>query len=105
LGSTFADTIAQRLFELLPRHPPKRMIAYRDRYEHHLIMLVSDSEREATEPLLTAFFADPDRSGSFFNCSADEAKSAMLHRFGAASAMARYYRRHGHVRRRTPSRR
>lgn len=89
-GPTFADTIAQRLFGLLPQQLPRTMLDYRDRFEHHLIMVVSDTEKQATDELLTSFFAESGRGGSFFICTDDEAESAMLQRFGAASAATRY---------------
>lgn len=93
-GATVADTIAQRIFALLPAPLPKRMLEYRDRFEHHLIMVVDDAQRTVTEACLTTFFAVLGRGGSFFVCSDDEATSAMLHRFGAASAMTRYFNIH-----------
>lgn len=94
LGETFADTIAQTVFAVLPPQLPKRMIEYRDRFEHHLIMVIDDTEKTATEAFLTSFFAEQGRCGSFFICVDDEARSAMLHRFGAASSMTRYYNMH-----------
>lgn len=94
LGPTFADSLAQFAFGLLPRQLPRRMLAYRERFEHHLIMVVSDTEKLETEELLADFFADPRHDGGFFVCTDEEARSAMLHRFGAASAMTRYYNLH-----------
>lgn len=88
---TFADRISQGLFALLPQQLPKRMVDYRDRFEHHLIMEVGDAQKQETEEFLVSFFAKPERGGEFFICSDGEAKSAMLHRFGAASAMSRYH--------------
>lgn len=93
-GPAFADVISQRLFALVPHRLPKRMMAYRDRFEHHLIMEVSNGDAEATEKLLTDFFAAPGRDGSFFGCNDDEAESAMLIRFGAASAVTRFHTVH-----------
>lgn len=90
-GLTVADTIAQKAFGLLPQQLPKRMIDFRDRFEHHLLLTVGDAEKQETHELLTSFFAEPGRDGSFFICTDDEATSAMLHRFGAASAMTRYF--------------
>lgn len=90
-GQTFADTVAQKAFGLLPQQLPKIMVEYRKRFEHHLIMEVSDHQEQEVEKFLSAFFAEPDRGGAFHICTEDEAKSAMLQRFGAASAMMRYY--------------
>lgn len=90
LGPTFADTIAQRAFALLPPQLPKRMLEYRDRFEHHLIVVVGEGQKTESEELLASFFAQPGMGGAFFACTDDEARSAMLQRFGAASAIARY---------------
>lgn len=90
-GQTFADTIAQRAFALLPQQLPKRMLDYRDRFEHHLIMEVSDAQKTEMEAFLISFFDEPSRGGASFICTDDEAQSAMLQRFGAASAIARYF--------------
>ncbi|WP_210604371.1 D-lactate dehydrogenase [Brevibacterium oceani] len=90
-GETVADTIAQRAFGLLPQQLPKRMLEFRDRFEHHLLLVVAGSEKAETEEFLNSFFAEAAHEGDFFICTADEAKSAMLHRFGAASAATRYF--------------
>lgn len=93
-GPTFGDTVAQRMFSILPTQLPRRMIEFRDRFEHHLLMEVSQADADATEHLLRGFFAEPGRGGSFFVCTEDEAKSAALHRFGASSAITRYFNMH-----------
>ncbi|MDN6666042.1 MAG: D-lactate dehydrogenase [Brevibacterium sp.] len=90
-GQTVADSIAQGAFSLLPQQLPDRMLDYRDRFEHHLLLVVSGSQKQETEDFLRSFFAEAGRGGDFFICTADEAQSAMLHRFGAASAATRYY--------------
>jgi D-lactate dehydrogenase (quinone) len=91
LGPTFADTISQTAFGLLPPQIPKRLLAYRDRFTHHLILEVSGAQETEIEETLASFFAEPGRGGDFFRCTDDEAQSAMLQRFGAASAMSRYF--------------
>lgn len=90
-GQTVADSIAQGAFSLLPQQLPDRMLKYRDRFEHHLLLVVSGDEKARTEEFLTTFFAEAGHDGDFFICTADEAQSAMLHRFGAASAATRYF--------------
>ncbi|MGB3375651.1 MAG: D-lactate dehydrogenase [Microbacterium sp.] len=94
LGPTFADTIAQKAFGLLPQQLPKRMLDYRDCFEHHLIVEVGDAQKQETQEFLASFFADSGRGGAYFICTDDEAQSAMLQRFGAASAIARYFNLH-----------
>ncbi|WHS49579.1 D-lactate dehydrogenase [Rothia sp. SD9660Na] len=90
IGPTFADTVSQRIFDLVPSQLPKRMLDYRDRFEHHLLLTVSEAQKQATETMLKDFFAAPEHEGDFFICTADEAQSANLNRFGAASAATRY---------------
>jgi D-lactate dehydrogenase len=93
-GPSVADEISQKLFGLIPEKLPKRLLDFRDRFAHHLLLVVSGSEREATQRLLTEFFAAPDHEGEFFECDADEAQSATLIRFGVASAAGRYFTMH-----------
>lgn len=93
-GPSTADAISQKLFSLVPEKIPPRLTDFRDRFDHHLLLVVSGSERAATAQLLREFFAEPDHEGAFFECDADEAQSATLIRFGVASAASRYYVMH-----------
>ena len=90
-GQTVADTIAQRAFALLPQQLPERMLKFRDRFEHHLLLVVSGEEKDRMGAFLDDFFAEAGHEGDYFVCTDDEAQSAMLHRFGAASAATRYF--------------
>jgi len=101
LGPSVADAISQKLFALVPEKIPTRLRQYRDRFDHHLLLVVSGSQREATTQLLGEFFAAPGHGGSapehegdFFECDADEAASATLIRFGVASAASRFFVMH-----------
>ncbi|GAA4528902.1 D-lactate dehydrogenase [Brachybacterium paraconglomeratum] len=94
LGPSVADAISQKLFALVPEKLPARLVEHRDRYAHHLLLVVSGSQREATAQLLTEFFTAPEHEGAFFECDADEAESATLIRFGVASAASRFFVMH-----------
>ena len=94
LGPSVADAISQKLFALVPEKIPARLVEHRDRYAHHLLLVVSGSQREATAQLLTEFFTAPEHEGAFFECDADEAESATLIRFGVASAASRFFVMH-----------
>ncbi|WP_299305827.1 D-lactate dehydrogenase [uncultured Brachybacterium sp.] len=94
LGPSVADAISQKLFSLVPEKLPARLVEHRDRYAHHLLLVVSGSQREATAQLLTEFFTAPEHEGAFFECDADEAESATLIRFGVASAASRFFVMH-----------
>jgi D-lactate dehydrogenase (quinone) len=88
MGSAISDRILQGLAWLCPDHLPRRMRAFRDKYEHHLILKVSDEAAdEATIQLHRQF---PSTSGDMFECAGEDADKAFLHRFVAASAAVRF---------------
>ncbi|MGY8812680.1 MAG: D-lactate dehydrogenase [Pseudomonadales bacterium] len=84
-----SDRIIQKVMDLLPSHLPARMREYRDRYEHHLLLRVSNDTAEQTREHLSSFFAGRG-SGSYFECDEDEGRRAFLHRFAIAGAAIRY---------------
>ena len=86
LGSS--DTWLQRLSHLFPAHLPARMTAFRDRFEHHLILkMAGPGIGEAAAYLRSVF---PSARGDFFKCTDDETEKAFMHRFVAAGAAVRY---------------
>ncbi|XEB11940.1 D-lactate dehydrogenase [Xanthomonas sp. DAR 35659] len=87
-----ADRLLQALTDRLPEHLPPRMRAWRDRYEHHLLLRVSAQDATATEAFLAAHFAG--RDGGYFRCDAEEGRKAFLHRFAVAGAAVRYRQVH-----------
>ncbi|MGP5696897.1 D-lactate dehydrogenase [Brachybacterium alimentarium] len=94
MGPSVADAISQKIFSLVPEKIPPRLVEHRDHYAHHLMLVVSGSERETTAQLLEEFSAAPEHEGAFFECDAEEAESATLIRFGVASAASRYFVMH-----------
>ncbi len=86
----FSDRLLQFFSRLLPEALPRRMLEYRDRYEHHLILKVGAAIADDTEALLNEILG---RDG-WFECDAKEGKKAMLHRFAAAGAAVRYQATH-----------
>ncbi|MGE6243420.1 D-lactate dehydrogenase [Ectopseudomonas guguanensis] len=87
------DKVIQALMNLLPSHLPARMREYRDRFEHHLLVRVSNDTLEQTRAFLTEYFSGS-ASGAFFECDADEGRKAFLHRFAIAGAAIRYREAH-----------
>ncbi|KRA53972.1 lactate dehydrogenase [Pseudoxanthomonas sp. Root65] len=83
-----ADRMLQSLTAMLPDHLPPRLRAYRDRYEHHLLLKMSAVDAEATRAFLDTFFGG--REGDFFACDDDEGRKAFLLRFAVAGAAVRY---------------
>lgn len=85
LPTNLVDRVMQGLSRCLPEALPKRMMAFRERYEHHLILKVSGHTAAEAEAVLNATVG-PD---GWFLCDAAEASKAMLHRFAAAGAAVR----------------
>lgn len=88
-----ADKVIQALMNLLPSHLPPRMREYRDRFEHHLLVRVSNDTLEQTRSFLSEYFANS-TSGAYFECGAEEGRKAFLHRFAIAGAAIRYREAH-----------
>jgi D-lactate dehydrogenase len=83
------DHVLQAFTALLPNHLPRRMRDYRDRYEHHLLLRVSNDTADATRAFLQQHFGGSS-SGAYFECDAKEGRKAFLHRFAIAGAAIRY---------------
>ncbi|MEO1092676.1 MAG: D-lactate dehydrogenase [Pseudomonadota bacterium] len=86
LPKNLVDRTLQLLVGLVPEALPKQMLAFRDRYEHHLILKIGGSQAVATGALLDEVVG----TDGWFRCDAKEAKRALLHRFAAAGAAVRY---------------
>ena len=89
LPNKFSEILMQFLSNFWPNHLPRRMEEYRDQYEHHWIIEASDEGIDEAKDYFEIFFSN--NEGSFFECTEKEAKKAILHRFVAASAVARYH--------------
>ena len=89
LPNKFSERLMQFLSNLWPNHLPQRMEEFRSQYEHHWIIETSDEGINEAKDYFENFFLKDE--GSFFICTAKEAKKAILHRFVAASAVARYH--------------
>jgi len=88
LPSKMSDRIMQYLSYLWPDHLPKRMNEYRDQYEHHWILEMSNEGVDEAKNYLDEFFTT--NEGNYFPCTQDEGEKAILHRFVAGGAIGRY---------------
>ena len=88
LGAAVSDRVAQAVAGLAPQHLPTRMNAFRDAYEHHLLLRMGGAGVAEARAYLTGLF--PSATGDFFECDAAEGKAAILHRFAVAGAAVRY---------------
>jgi len=89
LPDHLADKVMQLSSKLFPEHLPQKLRDFENKYEHHLILKMSDAGIAEADTFLPDFFADENK-GEYFACSDDEANSAYLHRFAAAGAAMRY---------------
>ncbi|WP_411754527.1 D-lactate dehydrogenase [Serratia sp. (in: enterobacteria)] len=92
LPHNLTNNLMQKLSKLAPNHLPQRMKAYRQRFEHHLLLKMAGPGVEEAQHYLQSYFAQAD--GDFFVCTPEEGKKAFLHRFAAAGAAVRYHAVH-----------
>ncbi len=85
----FSDRLMQFLSNFWPNHLPKRMENFRDLYEHHWVIEMSDEGIVEAEKYFSEVFKNQD--GDYFICNEFESKKASLHRFVSASAIGRYH--------------
>lgn len=87
------DRVIQAIMNLLPSHLPPRMREWRDRFEHHLLLRVSNDTAQVTREFLSQQF-EGSQQGAYFECDAEEGRKAFLHRFAIAGAAIRYREAH-----------
>lgn len=86
--SHLSDRVLQAMSRLFPNHLPRKMMDFRHRFEHHLLLKVTAEGVEEARALLSEYFATA--SGAYFECTEEEGDKAFLHRFTAAGAATRY---------------
>ena len=89
LTRNLTDKSLYWLTRLLPCLLPKRIMDFRRRFEHHLILKMRDGGIDEARKYLADNFAD-EGEGAYFECTPDEGKMAELNRFAAAGAGVRY---------------
>ena len=89
LPDQFSDRLMQFISKFTFNHLPRRMEDFRDRYEHHWIIEMSEQGIGEAKEYFEKFFQK--NEGDYFECDEKEAKKAILHRFVAASALGRYH--------------
>ncbi len=83
-----SDRVLQAASRLFPSHLPARMKAFRERFEHHLMLKVSADSAAALRERLGTHLSQT--GGDWFECTPQEGTKAFLHRFAAAGAAVRY---------------
>jgi D-lactate dehydrogenase len=92
LGTNLSDRLLQFIVGLLPNHLPKRMNAFRDRYEHHLLLRMDGAGIDEARAYLKSVF--PSASGDFFEADDEEAAAAFRHRYAVGGGTVRYRATH-----------
>ena len=85
LTSDLSDRVLQLAGQLVPGRLPRRMLDFRNRYEHHLILKVEAPSDQAARILTETVGAE-----GWFRCTPAEGSKALLHRFAVAGAAVRY---------------
>ena len=89
LPSKLSDRMMQYMSYLWPNHLPKKMEAFRDRFEHHWILEMNNDGVDEARAYLAEFFKT--HEGDYFECTPEEGDKAILHRFVAGGAIGRYH--------------
>ena len=87
------DILLHKLSRLFPKHLSGRLLDYRDRFQYYLILSMSDAGIEEARHHLSRIW-NQHEDVDFFECTAEEQETALLHRFAAAGAAIRYQNLH-----------
>jgi D-lactate dehydrogenase (quinone) len=83
------DLFLYQASRFFPQHLPKRLLDFRDRFKHYLILSMSDKGIDEARNYLDNTWGQ--RAGvDSFECTEQEQEAALLHRFAAAGAAIRY---------------
>ena len=89
-----SDSVMQFGSKFFRDQIPSSLRAFRDKFEHHLILKMSDGGIEEASTLLSRLFNEEQLEGDFITCNEEEASKAFLLRFAAAGAAVRYQMLH-----------
>jgi D-lactate dehydrogenase len=88
LPANFVDKVLQFANNVTPKGVAPRILDYRERFEHHLMIKTEARHADELQRLLETFFSD--RSGQYFACDAREERDAFLVRFGVGGCTISY---------------
>lgn len=88
LPANFVDKVLQFANNVTPKGVAPRILDYRERFEHHLMIKAEARHADELQRLLDTFFSH--RSGQYFACDAREERDAFLVRFGVGGCTISY---------------
>lgn len=88
LPLNFVDKVLHQVNNLTPKRVAKRILDYRDKFEHHLMIKTEVRYAGELQRLLGQFFNT--KTGEFFACNEREEKDAFLVRFGVGGCTVSY---------------
>lgn len=91
LPQDLPDKVLQYLAKVFPEHLPDRLLAFHERYEHHLIVKMAGDGIEEMQDYLAGLCGTDTSTAAFFACTPQETSKALLHRFAVAGAGVRYF--------------
>lgn len=89
-----SDRVMQLGSKFFSDQIPQSIRRFREKYEHHLVLKMSDEGIEEAKALLSTLFSKEQLEGGYIECNEDEASKAFLLRFAAAGAAVRYQTLH-----------
>ena len=95
LPGNAVDRLLQAASRLWPEVLPARLLAFRDRFTHHLLLKMAGPGIAEARAYLSTLLGPEGQGeaagkGDWFACTPDEGDTAFLHRFAAAGAAIRY---------------
>lgn len=88
LPPNFVDKVLQFANKVTPKGVAPRILAWRDRFEHHLMIKAEARHADELQQQLEHFFSN--RSGRYFACDQREERDAFLVRFGVGGCTISY---------------
>ncbi len=89
IPDNISDKTLQFVSEIFPNHLPERIRDFRNRFEHYMLILASDTSIKETRKLLMNETSES-REFDYIECTQLEGKDILLHRYVAGAAPARF---------------
>ncbi len=88
IEKNISDKFLQKLSSILPNHLPRKIIEFRNKFEHYLIIQASDESIEEIRKILIDH-KENNSDYEFLECNKKDAESLLLHRYVAGGAPKR----------------